>query len=141
MRAIARRQRLPAAVSARTESGTAGAQNLLFIAAVHAPDGVRFATAAASRRELVRRLAEYVRQRGEHVLCPDHARHLRGLLARGEMEGAVELYFGVVGPRWDEEWLVTAVVTADDRADIAAVSGEVVVPEVLSGQRRLRDAS
>jgi hypothetical protein len=111
------------------------------MAVVHAADGVRFATAAGTRRELIKRLAEYARQRGDHVLRPDHARHLRGLLARRELEAAVELYFGLVGERWDEEWLVTAIVTTDERRDVVAVAGEVALPDALDGRPRLRDAS
>src|SRR5690349_14544263 len=72
-------------------------EGTLFIAVVHAADGVRFAAAAESRYELVHRVADYVRQWGGYLLRPDHARHLRGLLARGEWEAAIELYFGLVG--------------------------------------------
>ena len=49
----------------------------MFIAVVHAADGVRFSAAAESRYELVHRIAEYVRQWGGYLLRPDHARHLR----------------------------------------------------------------
>ena len=99
----------------------------LHVAIVHSSDGVRFATAGASRAELVQRLAEYVRRRAPHVLWTDDARHVRALLARGELEAAVEVYFGRVGDRWDAEWLVTtAIVTTDDLTDpvaSAAVAG------------------
>lgn len=126
---------------ARAELRPGAADGTLFVAVVHAVDGVRFATAAHSRRDLVGRLAEYARRRGDHALRPDHARHLRGLLARGESEAAVELYFGLVGERWDEEWLVTAVVTTDDLREVAAVVGEVALPDALRDVRRMRDAS
>ena len=66
------------------------------------------------------RIAEYVQRWGGYVLRPDHARHLRGLLARGESEAAVELYFALVGKRWDKEWLVTAVVGINDVRNVAA---------------------
>ena len=104
------------------------AENAVYIAVVHADDTVRFATSAPTRSELAKRLAEYVRRWGDHVLRPDHAHHLRGLLMRGEWEAAVEFYFGLVGERWDEEWLVTAVVPADDRRNVSAVIDEVAVP-------------
>jgi len=103
----------------------------LYIAVVHAADGVRFSAVAESRYELVHRIADYVRQWGGYLLRPDHARHLRGLLARGEWEAAVELYFGLGGKRWDKEWLVTAVAATDGRRSVAGVLGEVVVPEAL----------
>ena len=112
----------------------------LYVAVVHADDGVRFMTAANSRRDLVLRVAEYVREWGGYLLRPDHARHLRSLLARGESEAAVELYFALVGKRWDKEWLVTAVVSRDDRRDVVAVLGEVALPDALA-DRRARDAS
>ena len=113
----------------------------LFVGVVHAADGVRYSAAAGSRKELIQRLAEYARQRGDHVLLPDHARHLRNLLARRELEAAVELYFGLVGERWDEEWLVTAVVNPAVDGQIAAVLGEVALGDALDERPLLRDAS
>ena len=113
----------------------------LFVGVVHSVDGVRLIVAVDSRRQLVERLAEYAREHGDHALRPDHSRHLRGLLARGELEAAVEAYFALVGKRWDEEWLVTAVVALNDKSDVAAVVGEVAFREALRGPRRLRDAS
>jgi hypothetical protein len=85
----------------------------LYIAVVHAVDGIRVVAGADSRAELVGLLAEYAGQRFSHTLGADEARHLRGLLARGELEAAVEVYFGLVGRRRGEEWLVTAVVATD----------------------------
>ena len=111
----------------------------LYIAVVHAADGVRFSAVSESRYELVHRIADYVRQWGGYLLRPDHARHLRGLLARGEWEAAIELYFGLVGKRWDKEWLVTAVATTDGLRNVAGVLGEVVVPEALRVSGRDRD--
>lgn len=127
--------------STHFESPPATTRQTLFVGVVHAADGVRFAVAAGTRRELVRHLADYARHRGDHALQPEHARHLRGLLARGELEAAVELYFGLVGQRWDEEWLVTAVATPNDHGSVAAVVGEVAVPDALADRPRLRDAS
>jgi hypothetical protein len=46
---------------------------------------------------------------------------------RGEWEAAVGFYFGLVGERWDEEWLVTAVVPSDDKRNVSAVVDEVAV--------------
>lgn len=133
MRVIAK---LPTSIMAhRNDLGAESpetAENAVYIAVVHADDTVRFATSAPTRQELSKRLAEYVRRWGDHVLRPDHAHHLRGLLMRGEWEAAVEFYFSLVGERWDEEWLVTAVVAADDRRQVSAVVDEVAVP---SGNR------
>ena len=102
MRVIAK---LPASIMAhRNDLGIETpetAENAVYIAVVHADDTVRFATSAPTRSELAKRLAEYVRRWGDHVLRPDHAHHLRGLLMRGEWEAAVEFYFGLVGERWD----------------------------------------
>ena len=123
----------------RAESLPANATQALYIAVVHAADGVRFSAVAESRYELVHRIADYVRQWGGYLLRPDHARHLRGLLARGEWEAAIELYFGLVGKRWDKEWLVTAVAATDGRRSVAGVLGEVVVPEALRESSRERD--
>ena len=60
-------------------------------------------------------------------------------IARGEWEAAIELYFGLVGKRWDKEWLVTAVAATDGRRSVAGVLGEVVVPEALRESSRERD--
>ena len=97
-------------VATRSVVGPTAHPGTLYVAIVHASDGVRFATAGASRVELVRRLADYVRSRGDHALWADDAHYVRSLLVRGELEAAVEVYFGLVGERWDEEWLVTGVV-------------------------------
>ena len=122
----------------RAESLPTSPEHAVFVAVVHAADGVRFSAVAESRYELVHRIADYVRQWGGYLLRPDHARHLRGLLARGEWEAAIELYFGLVGKRWDKEWLVTAVATMDGRRNVAGVLGEVVVPEALRDSARGR---
>jgi hypothetical protein len=118
-------ERVELTTSAASNADARRVENALYVAVVHAVDGVRFTTAAASRRELVHRIAEYVQRWGGYVLRPDHARHLRGLLARGEWEAAVELYFGVVGKRWDKEWLVTAVVDGRESRNAAAELGEI----------------
>ena len=118
--------------------GTGQVCTEVFVAVVHAADGLRLATAAASRAELVQRLAEYVRRRAEHALRAEHARHVRGLLARGELEAAVEVYFGTVGERWDEEWLVTATLPRDHWWDVGA---EVdAVAQVNGSRARSREA-
>jgi hypothetical protein len=93
----------------------------LYIAVVHGPEGVRFATTAKSRADLLRQLTGYVRRRGDQALWEPDARYLRSLLARGELEAAVEVYFGRVRGRWDGEWLVSAaVVTAADTEEGAS---------------------
>jgi len=135
---IVKRRRPGRTGPTRTESLPATPDQTVFLAVVHAADGVRFSAVAPSRYELVHRIADYVRQWGGYLLRPDHARHLRGLLARGEWEAAIELYFGLVGKRWDKEWLVTAVATTDGRRSVAGVLGEVVVPEALREQTRER---
>ena len=127
----AKPERTPRPARAESLPTSSRTDQALFIAVVHAVDGVRFSAVADSRYELVLGIADYVRQWGGYLLRPDHARHLRGLLARGEWEAAIELYFGLVGKRWDKEWLVTAVVATDGRRDVAGVLGEVVVTEAL----------
>jgi len=124
-----------AAIRPTKPNGRARAE--LFVAVVHAADGVRLVAAAESRAELVRRLAEYVRRRAVHVLRAQHARHVRELLARGELEGAVEVYFGLVGERWDDEWLVTTALTNDSWWDVTASLGAVAwVTDVVEARSR-----
>ncbi len=86
-----------------------------WIAAVHAPDGVRLTVAAPTRDELVSRLAEYVRDNARLQLWPADALRVRALLHLGELDAAVAHYFARVGERWDEEWLVTAQVAAAEQ--------------------------
>jgi hypothetical protein len=112
----------------------------VFVAVVHAADGVRLAVAAGSRAELVRRLAEYAWRRAAHVLRAEHARYVRTLVARGEPEAAVEVYFGLVGERWDKEWLVTAAVPSEDSGGMTALVG-AVAPLFDSERTRSREAS
>lgn len=124
------------AIASGTDDAREGvSEAAVYVAVVHAVDGVRFTASASSRRELVHRVAEYVQRWGGYVLRPDHARHLRGLLARGEWEAAVELYFGLVGKRWDKEWLVTAVVPSGRPRDGLAELGEVVALERRADSR------
>lgn len=100
-----------------------------YLAVVHAADGVRFVAAAPSRPEVVRQLADYVRPRVKHTLWADDARHVRSLFIRGELEAAVEVYFGRVGERWDGEWLVTTVlVTAAGRDSGGASTSASAAP-------------
>lgn len=138
---MTKREARPAHGPARPEPRPEAAEGALFVAVVHAADGVRLVAAGASRPELVRQIAEYVRGRAAHVLRADHARHVRVLLARGELEAAVEVYFGLVGERWDEEWLVTAALRADGCPGAAALVGAVAAAGDGSARRRLRDAS
>ena len=133
---IADRRTAEKAAPARSVGGEPDqARQAVYVAVVHAVDGIRFTAAAASRRELVHRVAEYVQRWGGYVLRPDHGRHLRGLLARGEMEAAVELYFALVGKRWDKEWLVTAAVGAADTRNAVAELGEVATADELHEPR------
>jgi len=132
---IAERERTTSSPSARADLPSV--EQNVYVAVVHAVDGVRFTTAARSRRELVHRVAEYVQRWGGYVLRPDHARHLRGLLARGEYEAAVELYFALVGKRWDKEWLVTAAVASETPQDVTAELGEVAAIDRLREPRAI----
>ena len=77
-------------------------------ALVYALDGVRFVATATSRRVLMRRVAHYVERNADERLWANDASRVRLLLANGEHEEAVELYFALVGERWDEEWIVVA---------------------------------
>jgi hypothetical protein len=109
-------------VATRSVVESAPHADTLYVAVVHAPDGVPFATAAPSRAAIVRQLAEYVRSRVNYALWADDARHVRSLLLRRELEAAVEVYFGRVGDRWDAEWLVTAaVVKASGEPNVGGV--------------------
>ena len=82
----------------------------VFVAVVHAADGVRWITAAGSRDELMCRLAVYVRDRAADVLSAEEAQCVRALVAEENCAGAVDRYFSGVGARWDEEWLATTVI-------------------------------
>ena len=135
MPAIVKHEKPALSTQVRRARKSSDAEPALFLAVVHADDGVRFMTVASSRRDLIHRVAEYVRKWGGYLLRPDHARHLRSLLLRGESEAAVELYFALVGKRWDKEWLVTAVVSKDVPERCAAVLGEVALPGALGRKR------
>ena len=135
MPAIVKHEKPALTSQLRRERDSSDAEPALFLAVVHADDGVRFMTVASSRRDLIHRVAEYVRKWGGYLLRPDHARHLRSLLLRGESEAAVELYFALVGKRWDKEWLVTAVVSKDAPEQCAAVLGEIALPDALAPKR------
>ena len=65
MTRIVKRARRERTGTARTDSLPATNGQAMFIAVVHAADGVRFAAAAESRYELVHRIADYVRQWGK----------------------------------------------------------------------------
>lgn len=75
-------------------------------ALVYALDGVRFVATAASRRALMRRVAQYVERHAGDALWPNDALRVRRLLEDGAHEEAVELFFALTGERWDEEWIV-----------------------------------
>ena len=77
-------------------------------AIVHSADGVRFVTTATSADAVVSRLADYVRERCDHVLWADTAREVRALLGIGNLDAAITLYFERVGDRWDDERLELA---------------------------------
>ena len=132
MPAIVKHENPALGTQLRRAQESSDAEPALFLAVVHADDGVRFMTVASSRRDLVHRVAEYVRKWGGYLLRPDHARHLRSLLLRGESEAAVELYFALVGKRLDKEWLVTAVVSTAAPEQCAAVLGEIALPDALA---------
>jgi hypothetical protein len=74
-------------------------------AIVHAPDGVRFVATGVSRDAVATRIAAYVRERCEHVLCADAASEVHTLLALGNIDSAITAYFERVGERWEDERL------------------------------------
>ena len=90
-----------------------------YIAAVAAPDGIRFTTTAETRDELVSRLADYVRENARVQLWPGDALRVRAFLHLGDLEAAVAHYFARVGERWDEEWLVAAQVVESGEMPLA----------------------
>jgi hypothetical protein len=104
----------------RAEAGPPGAGDLpaLHVAVVHTANAVHLVTAATSRAALTDRLSDYVRRRAGSQLWPNDARRLRRLLAKGQLDEAIELYFASVGERWDEERLVTSVVQAGERLSV-----------------------
>src|SRR3954451_22828740 len=79
---VKRQTVLPTNTTETTNNRRPGAESALFVAVVHAEDGVRFTAPADSRRMLIHRICEHVEQCGSYMLQPEHARHLRGLLAR-----------------------------------------------------------
>jgi hypothetical protein len=81
-------------------------EQTLHVAVVHTVGAVRLVAAASSQAALAKRLADYVRQHPGNQLWAREARCLRRLLAAGQLNAAIELYFTAVGKRWDEEWLV-----------------------------------
>lgn len=99
-----------------------------FVAIVHGHDGVSFTAIAPTRTALMTMLTSYVRRQAGHQLWAAASELVLRLLERGETEAAIETYFGLVGSRWDEEWLVTARVpaTSDPASDVAASVGAVV---------------
>lgn len=103
--------------AARSVVEPAAHGDMLYVAIVHASDGIRLAAAGISRAAIVRQLADYVRRRCGDTLWADDARYVRTLLVRGELEAAVEVYFGRVGDRWGGEWLVTTAVAASAHSD------------------------
>ena len=79
----------------------------LYVALVQASDGVRLSTVTSTRAELVRQLADYVRERSAMALWEADSRRVQLLLHEGRLARAIREYFERVGNRWDEEWLVT----------------------------------
>ena len=75
-------------------------------ALVYALDGVRFFATAPSTRALTRRVAHYVERNVDDRLWAADAARVRTLLETGAQAEAIELYFALVGERWDEEWIV-----------------------------------
>ena len=84
----------------------------IFVAVVLGRDGVRFTAAAPTRAALAARIGGYARRQARHQLWSPESEHVLRLLDDGKIEAAIEMYFGLVGSRWDEEWLVTTCVAA-----------------------------
>jgi len=103
-------------------------QALGFVAIVHTPDAVNFTTTAGTRAALIERIAEYVAGAAEDRLTSQGAKQVRGLLANGHPERAIERYFRLVGERWDKEWLVTAAIRPDAHPAALALV-DCVVPD------------
>jgi len=78
---------------------------LAITAIVYTPGDVRFVTTGMSRQAVAARLAEYVRQRSDDVLWPDAASEVHTMLALGNIDAAITVYFERVGERWDHERL------------------------------------
>ena len=84
----------------------------VMMAVVHTRDRVRFMAFASRRDELIERIACYVRESAADVLWAHDAASVRDFLDAGDLDAAITHYFATVGRRWDEEWLVTAAITA-----------------------------
>jgi hypothetical protein len=82
-------------------------------AIVHSADGVRFVTSGVCPEAVVSRLADYVRERCDHVLWADAASRVRAMLDVGNLYAAITLYFERVGERWDDERLELVTVEHD----------------------------
>jgi hypothetical protein len=76
------------------------------VAVVCGADGVRYTASGSDERELLSQLVQYVGERCEDVLWASDTREVRRLIAAGQDQDAIEMYFARVGERWDEEWLV-----------------------------------
>ena len=109
-------------IRAKMTQTEAGDTLALHLAVVHDANAVRLVTAATSRAALTERLAGYVRRHAGNQLWPRDARRLRRLLAAGQFDRVVELYFASVGERWDEERLVIETVEVGQAPGVASGS-------------------
>lgn len=94
------------------------------IAVVHASDTVPFVAAGRNRTDVMPRLADWVVEQAPLHLWDEDAQSVSVLVSRGDVEGAVQIYFHSLGApgariRWERQWLVIQTVS---------VSGEVAAP-------------
>jgi len=91
----------------RTKSGDKSPHSKkMHVATVLCAGEVRLLTAAISRQDLDRNLADHVRKSARHQLLPQAADKVYRLLESNRFDRAIEIYFASVGERWDEERLV-----------------------------------
>lgn len=77
----------------------------LYLAVIHAADGVRLLAVAEDRAALTEQVAAYVRENASINLWPRDAAEVHALLRRGDAATAIQRYFDTCGTRWDQEWL------------------------------------
>lgn len=104
---------------------TGQATTTLHVALVHGPDMEPYVVVAASRSEVVRRLARYIAPRAQVLLWPDDARRVARRLAARDLEGAVAFYFEALGDpgrkvRWERQWVVHRAVRVPGNAEVIA---------------------
>lgn len=75
----------------------------LYALVVFTADEVQLLTACTSREAAMRQLARYVRERAAYKLHGGERLRVHRLLDEDRVREAVDLYFSLIGARWDRE--------------------------------------